>query len=228
MAILKIGLRVQVKARFFILMANPNYELKAQVLESGICRDIKKIDRQYYLNCLNGIVEDSELNERYFDLLNTYDYGWILEAKKINKASFNKTNRLREKIKSYLESGPCLWVTLTFTDKTLESTSEDTRKQYVRKYLKSNYEDYIANIDYGSKNGREHYHAIIRTDFINVKEWHQYGAIKVKHIRVNGEDKELSIKRLPKYINKLTNHAVKDTCKRCHIIYSRKPKTVVQ
>lgn len=203
-------------------MASPDYVLKAQVLKSGICKELKKINRQRFINANEGVIYDSELEGRYFDLINKVDYSWILEANKINNSSYQKTKRLREKIKNMIESSPCLWVTLTFTDKTLSSTSEDTRKQYVRKYLKSNYEEYIANIDFGKKNGREHYHAIIKTDFINLKEWHKYGAIKIKHIRVNGNDKDLSITRLPKYINKLTNHAVKETTKRCHIIYSRK------
>lgn len=217
-----MGTKAQCVWRFFILMASPNYELKAQVLKSGICKELKKIDRQTYLNALDGIVEDEELDNKFIDLVFHYGGDYVKEARKINLSGYQKTKRLREKIRQYLESGQCLWVTLTFTNKVLSTTSEDTRKQYVRKYLKSNYEDYIANIDYGSKKEREHYHAIIRTDFINLKAWHHLGAIKVEHIRVNGEDKERSIKRLPKYINKLTNHAVKDTCRRCHIIYSRK------
>lgn len=201
-------------------MASPNYELKAQVLKTDCCKRVRQYDRQVSQLSLKPCYESDFdiIDNMYIDMLFAYGKEYIEEARKINHSSYNKTHRLREKIKRYLESGSCLWVTLTFSNKTLESTSEDTRKQYVRRYLKSNYEDYIANIDYGSKNEREHYHAIIRTDYMNLKEWHQYGAIKVEHIRVN----ETSIKKLPIYINKLTNHAVKDTCRRCHIIYSRK------
>ena len=198
--------------------SKPNYELKAQVLKTDICNRLKKIDRQTYLNSKEGIVQDESLDNDYLDLLFQYGGDYVKEGRKINLAGARKTKRLRKKIERYLTSGACLWVTLTFTNKTLESTSEATRKKYVSRYLKSNYQDYIANIDYGSKNQREHYHAVIKTDNINLQAWHQYGAIKVEHIRVN----ENSIKRLPKYINKLTNHAVKETCRRCHIIYSRR------
>lgn len=201
-------------------MAKPNYELKAQVLKTDCCKKVKQYDRELGLVVTSPIYDNNDfdrLDNMYIDMLFSYGKEYIEEARRLNSSTYHKRARLNKKIKRYLESGNCLWVTLTFSNKTLESTSEETRKQYVRRYLKSNYKDYIANIDYGSKNDREHYHAIIRTDYMNLKEWHQYGAIKVEHIRTN----DVSIKKLSKYVTKLTNHAVKETCKRCHIIYSR-------
>lgn len=202
------------KGDFYFMI---DYKLKSKVLKTDICKQLKQIDYKTYDNAINGIVNDEKLDNEYLDVLFQYGHEYVKEARKINLASFQKTKRLRRKIEKMLTNSPCLWITLTFKDSVLETTREDTRRQYVRKYLKNNYPDYIANIDYGSINEREHYHAIIATNNINLREWHQYGAIKVEHIRVNKQ----SEKRLPKYITKLTNHAIKETTKRCHIIYSR-------
>ena len=51
-------------------------------------------------------------------------------------------------------------ITLTFSNDSLEFQCEKTRKQYVSRFLNANTVDYIACIDYGKKNQREHYHAI--------------------------------------------------------------------
>ena len=114
-----------------------------------------------------------------------------------------------------LESGECLFLTLTFTDATLGKTTEDTRRQAVRRYLKSFGVPYVANIDYGKKNGREHYHAVIQTDHVDYAAY-TYGAINGERIR-SAED----YVKLSKYVAKLTNHAIKQTNKRQVIIYSK-------
>lgn len=210
----------------------PDYELKSQVLKTDICKQLKRLDRQNYINCINGIVQDYDLDDKYIDLLFQYGEKYIKEARKINKSSYDKTQRLREKIKSFLESGnSCIWLTLNFNDETLNNTNDDTRRKYVREFLKP-YKDYIANIDFGNDGeyidrhgnkrigtSREHYHAIVKSDFIDMDKW-LYGFAFTERIRNN----EKSIKKLPKYITKLTNHAVKESTKRCHIIYSRKVK----
>ena len=129
-----------------------------------------------------------------------------------------------------LNSGKCLFLTLTFTDKVLDSTSPETRRRYVSYYLKQFGVPYIANIDFGTAdayiddNGnerqgtkREHYHAVIQTDKIDLSEWHKYGAIKLEKIRASQNDNI----RLAKYVSKLTNHAIKETTKRACLIYSR-------
>ena len=213
----------------------PNYELKAQVLKTDICKRLKKLDRQNYLNSIEGVIQDYDLDSEYIDLLFQYGEVYIKEGRKINLSSYKKTQRLRDKIRQFLESGNCIWLTLNFNNETLESTNDITRRQYVRRFLKE-YKDYIANIDFGDDGeyidrhgnkriatSREHYHAIVKTDYIDMSKW-LYGYAFTERIRNNDK----SIKKLPKYITKLTNHAVKESTKRCHIIYSRKPKTVVQ
>lgn len=136
------------------------------------------------------------------------------EAKKINHASYQRANRLKQRISTIIQKDS-LFLTFTFTDEVLQRTSSDTRKQYVRRFLNAFNVPYVANIDFGSKNGREHYHAILQMPKINLTQW-KYGALNGKIIRNTSDDIKLA-----KYISKLTNHAIKETTKRQAIIYSR-------
>lgn len=151
--------------------------------------------------------------------LDGYEY-WH-EGEKLNNARYARTSRLRSRIINLL-TAPCVFVTLTFTDKVLDTTSYKTRRKYVARYLKSLGVPYVANYDTGEKRGREHYHGIVQLYKINVEALHEwldnYGNIDVERI-VNPHSK-----RLARYISKLTNHAIKDTCKQCRVIYSRDVK----
>lgn len=113
---------------------------------------------------------------------------------------------------------PCSFLTLTFTDDVLASTSEDTRRRYVARFLKSISQNYVGNIDYGKLNEREHYHAIVEGDQLDLSSW-TYGFTKC--IKVGYSDIITDTARLSKYINKLSNHATKKTTKGKKIIYSR-------
>lgn len=105
----------------------------------------------------------------------------------------------------------CLFLTLTFTNDVLSSTLQNTRRTYVSRYLKNNAYNYLANIDFGSQNGREHYHAVVDNANIDLNGW-SYGAINYEHIRY-------SPNKIATYINKLSLHSVKDTAG--FLIYSR-------
>ena len=175
------------------------------------------INEGIVLNSLNSdSVSLAELQNEciYNELGNVYN-----EIAKIDNASCHRASRLRKRIESMLLNGDCLFLTLTFNDNTLNQTSEDTRRQYVRKYLKSFNCPYVANIDFGADNGREHYHAVINTSHIDLALWRVYGNINVE--RVRNKSIELSKTRLSKYISKLSNHAIKETTRRCCLIYSR-------
>ena len=135
------------------------------------------------------------------------------ETLKINKADLNRNCRLKKRIAKYLSMGQCLFLTFTFNDTCLNNTSEETRRKYVRRWLKSYSSYYVANIDFGSINEREHYHALIRVDRVDPTDWH-HGTINVKRVRPTSDGKALA-----KYISKLTNHAIKETTKRYALIY---------
>lgn len=128
-------------------------------------------------------------------------------CERINNARYQKNKRLNRFMKPAVEMRDCVFVTLTFSDDTLERTSAKTRREYVTDFLRP-YICYVFNLDYGKKNEREHYHAlVVGVRSIDCKPWHKYGAIKVEIVR-NREAPQ----KMTKYMTKLTNHATKGTC----------------
>lgn len=133
----------------------------------------------------------------------------------------------KEEELSFSSGGKIAFVTFTFSDETLNRTSDDTRRQKVRRTLKKVSSVYIANIDFGKERDREHYHALLSYDgFESVLAltkaikalWGEYGFIKVERVG----NKETDKKRLGKYLIKLGLHSMKDTTKAHRLIYSRK------
>lgn len=207
----------------------PNYELKAKVLKNGYCDMQRKValttyilDRQIKKSLASGeIVElkkplSMQELELYDMIARKNSIEWK-EAERVNQAYYKRNQRLKEKIKNMLLSGQCIFLTLTFKNDVLNSTTSETRHRYVARALKAMATQYIANIDYGKKNEREHYHAIVLCETVSHKQW-KYGNIDFKRVRVEQDD---SVIKLSKYINKLTNHAIKETTKQNRLIYSR-------
>lgn len=202
-----------------------DYEFKSRVLNSGIVEVVNALSYAsyyYYLteeeraNMRPPLFSEEETFEKTSILRNEYPQEYH-EAENICRATYLRQKRLRNRIASYLDKGHCLFLTLTFRDDVLASTNEETRKKYVKRFLKP-YGAYVANVDYGEKKGREHYHAVVLSDSVDCSEWfEQCGAIDIEHIRVDGK----SPVRLGKYIAKLTNHAIKETNRRCTVIFSR-------
>lgn len=235
-------------------MANKaNYELKAQVIGNGCAKiqrkfmlsDWKKRQLEEKIDKLEleqeklGIDNSDLLNDlekqynkiqsfytMYNDKLKDYSSKEIKEAEKVNYASYKRTKRLKDKIYDMLKNKNAIFLTLTFKDSVLNSTTESTRKDYVRKFLKSQCSCYVANIDYGKKNEREHYHALVipLNDIIDGTSYREKcGSIDFERVwhKKNENDFEKSAVRIAKYVNKLTNHAIKETTKQSRIIYSR-------
>lgn len=180
-----------------------------------IARDLRRI-----INRLNYAElpqeERNELIEHYF---------WIMELSENNDVdidegmrlyeNYRKRNaRLRKRISKIIRCDS-LFLTFTFRPDVLETTSQDTRQQYVRKFLKTISSNYVANIDFGGKFGREHYHAVcIVSGKVDYTKWN-YGALN--GVRVRKGSSPLAI---AKYVNKLTYHATKETTTQ-KIIFSR-------
>jgi len=174
----------------------------------------RKAKMQYLINLI-VMLQDEALSRFNVDLTNSNDY-LVEETKKINRADYKRGQHLKDKVNSLLKM-PCLFLTYTFTNDTLKKYQNvESLRRFVRRHLNSLgcQVRYIANIDYGSKNDRVHYHAIVQTDYIDPTTW-SYGALNVKRI-TNPNSRALG-----KYISKLTNHAIKDTAKCNRVIYSR-------
>ena len=200
----------------------PDYAKNADVIRSGLCITEKQVSRAFYAQHVldtTGEVIYSEMDTQRAEELQLFHRMFNLEnweeARRINHASRARVKRLKTRISSMLKSGECLFLPLTFTDEILRKTTENTRRQAVRRYLKSFGFPYVANIDFGKKNGREHYHAVIQTDHVDYSAY-TYGAINGEKIH-SAED----YVKLSKYVAKLTNHAIKETNKRQVIIYSK-------
>lgn len=138
------------------------------------------------------------------------------EVCRINHAGFERITRLKKRISEIVDSSKdSTFLTLTFTNEILSSTSAETRRRYVARFLKSFGVPYVANIDFGKHTEREHYHAVIGCK-VPRDAW-SYGFSNRKPIKVH----EDSITRLSKYTAKLTNHAIKETTHRQALLYSR-------
>lgn len=213
------------------MRSKPNYELKAKVLKDGWVEAQKKYSLTQFKKGqeLKAFYENGEIvelwkpldpsQEKFYQFLMAQEDNKIYwkEAERVNNASYHRTKRLKLKILNMITSGSCIFLTLTFKNDVLENTSQETRKRYVARALKTMSSCYIANIDYGKKNEREHYHAIVLADSVDHKLW-KYGNIDFERVRTN---EDTSPVKIAKYITKLTNHAIKETVKQNRLIYSR-------
>lgn len=210
-----------------------NYELKSKVLRENPDLLLKvKQSRllEYAINQYqeNGVVLRS-LNAENRGVLRQTDLfiecaekDLILEyfeAIKLNKAYYNRQTRLQKRVADMLLSGNCIFGTLNFNDETLNTTTEKERRVAVVRYLKSLGGRYIANIDFGKRNHREHYHFLMVIDYCDGKSWLKYGCTYFE--RVRNRNIESDKEKLSRYIAKLSNHAIKETTKRSALIYSR-------
>ena len=205
-------------------MSKIDYEFKSVVL--NVHQDIIKLQKQFSRE--NYLVERIEnydktkykyLSEILSHFANEDEYMWKVykECEKINHASYKRNKRLKDRIEQMLLDGNCYFLTLTFSDDTLNRTSDKWRRKSVTYILKEISPEYVANIDYGKKNGREHYHAVIRCDSVpDLSAWKRFGFFNVKLVR--SED---DFEKLGKYVGKLTNHAIKNTTRGTRIIYSK-------
>lgn len=191
-----------------------DYKLKAEVLKTDCVRRVKRMDQANYNLCVNGIVPKFDIDDEFINLCFQFGGKYIKESRKINNASYRRVERLNERITTYLSKGQCIFLTLEFSPQTMQNTSAETRRKYVARYLKDVSDYYVANIDYGGKRGREHYHAVVVADWVDHK-W-EYGYMLRQLIHRTNSNILLS-----KYISKLTNHAIKETTKRQVYIYSR-------
>lgn len=144
---------------------------------------------------------------------------------RIWKSNKDRKERLKKRVFSLIESGKAQFLTLTFSPSFLErETSEETRRRYIRRFLKEQCSGYVANIDFGEDNDREHYHAVVvpradRIDYQPYVDFFDNSRIYAQNIPLVNTEKSRDCLAL--YINKLTNHALKDNGHYQRLIFSR-------
>lgn len=206
-----------------------DYLLKSKILKEGTKLKLYNNSRRvifnyvYYHNC--SLDEFNIANETLIWLSKDNPEAFK-EYYRLSNARCKRVLRLKHRIMDMVIGYDCLFLTLTFNDSALKNNSAQSRRDAVRKFLKQFGVPYVANIDFGAKNGREHYHAILRIGEIDYHLW-KYGAINGLKIRndfkfdENGEFTSETVEKLSRYVAKLTNHAIKETTKRSVIMYSR-------
>lgn len=203
-----------------------DYKYKGTVISNKIQYEVAKIKKNIYFNNLfddlgiynANLYENESLSIMYDSLVDKFGFRSILESLRINNARYHRITRLRNRVESIINTNiNSYFLTLTFTNHYLTSTDALTRRRYITRYLKSITSNYIANIDFGKRKGREHYHAIVQCDFIDSKLW-KYGNLDFKLIDIS---KESCVDCLSKYVSKLSNHAIKYTNKRTCLIYPK-------
>lgn len=146
--------------------------------------------------------------------------GLGLEYRLYNNNHLRK-ERVKERIENMVNTNQAYFLTLTFSDKMFNrKCSPDTRRRYIRRFLKEQCKEYLANIDFGSTNEREHYHAVvIPKGLIDFDKYRKLFDSNINCKRIIKSD--LSNKLVSRYISKLTNHALKENGFYKRLIYSR-------
>lgn len=228
----------------------PDYEIKSLLL-NDYSYQIKCV-RKYRYWCY--LLEDQEKLTEFVDKLDSkqclqwQEYIVVardLESKfpfiykeilKIVNADRQRRLRLKNRIGNILSKGNAYFLTLTFSDESLNNTQAHIRRKYVSELCKSISNDYVGNVDFGKKKGREHYHVVISTDSFKdvdfklkrgvglcsdtvsaIDSWSKHGIYLVQPCGCDDKDAD----SLARYTCKLTNHAIKETTKRNALIYSR-------
>lgn len=156
-----------------------------------------------------------------YGLKNAFNDGLALEFR-LSQSNHVRKVRLKERISKMVNTNHAYFLTLTFNDSVFNrNLSPETRRRYIARFLKSECKEYVANIDFGSSNNREHYHAVVipKTiiDFAKYRKIFDNSNINYKRIIKGDKD----IKKLSLYIAKLTNHALKENGFYKRLIYSR-------
>ena len=201
-------------------MSKSNFLRKAEVLKNGDYENFRYVQQM----CQSVLKKFPTSKENPFDNVEdavAYDAwkrandaeNWK-ECERLDHARCARVSRLRGKVSYMVGKYDCNFTTLTFTDEVLARTSSETRHKYVARWVK-NFPCAIANVDFGTKLGREHYHVIVPVKKVDASTW-KYGAVKGKTIKKD----ENSVDKVARYTAKLVNHAIKETTKGCRTIYS--------
>lgn len=136
-------------------------------------------------------------------------------------AKFKRKGRVIKRVERMISTNHAYFLTLTFSDKMFaRGCSSETRRRYISRFLREQCRDYLANIDFGSHNEREHYHAVVipkgMIDFQRYRDLFDSN-INCKRIYVG----DSSVKLVSRYIAKLSNHALKENGYYKRLIFCR-------
>lgn len=198
-----------------------DYKYKSDIMKLDICKDVNTFN--WYMFLASNENYDSipydvyDLQDYFDDIYSRVGVSAILEAYRLNNARYHRTARLRKRIID-ITSSHSYFLTFTFSDDFIDSKVESKRK-YVQRFLKEHFNNYVGNVDYGFHNNRIHFHAVACAKFFDPNLW-KYGNLDYEVIFKTSDDDLV----LARYIDKLVNHAIKETTKRNSLIYCRVKK----
>jgi len=123
------------------------------------------------------------------------------------RAIWKLQKRIAERIEHMMTGTiPVFFLTFTFKDEHLPKLEhERSTEDKIRAFMTaSGVQSYVANIDYGKKNGRMHWHAVVQTPHLLDHKLWVYGSLDF----IKVPKTSISLK-LSKYLVKLQRHAVK-------------------
>ena len=200
--------------------------MEKYIIDNDLMQNVIDYNHNRYLDFKEGVVSDK-----------------VLEYERILCARYMKVSRVKKRLVWLLARFEYVYfVTFTFDNKRLNQ-KEETRRKLIKKTLEQiQGAKWILNIDYGKKNEREHYHCIVGLNnldldgdlisFLLTNKQQELGDIyldyKLKTIypcfvsaeRIGKHNED--IKRLSKYIDKLSNHCLKSSTYNSRIVYNFK------
>jgi len=195
-------------------------EISSCLKDNGIAKIVKK--RQ------ENIFQDYDEDTGQIDFYNKYT---LKEANndclglefRLYRANMRRRENIKRRIEEMLETNNCYFLTLTFNDRFLSrDITTETRRRYISRFLKEQCKCYVANIDFGSEKHREHYHAVVVPKSVKIdfgKYRNKFDASNINCVKVWNNAKSKDTYTM--YINKLTNHSLKDNGFYKRLIYSR-------
>lgn len=202
-----------------------NRSLKADLVRNGKYKQFTDLRNKNFINGLDLL--DYSLYSDFLSITEFESCCQLVDAKR----------KQRNKVKKWLvywlsrDDVKVCFLTLTFNNSTLNK-SFSARKQIINRTLSSNFLDYVSNVDYGSLNEREHYHALVVlsldefdlinwtkskrgcycSDFLLLEQYgKKYGFYNMQPINIKDDRSDLAdhINKLAGYIAKLVNHSIK-------------------
>lgn len=171
---------------------------------------------------LNDLIEYNKY--RRYCFINNIDFVPDLNLERKLKARYMKVSRIKKRLIYLLTRYDFIYfVTFTFDDK-LINRCDRTKRDLIKSSLLSFDEHikFILNIDYGKKTEREHYHCICATNNGSCLGTHLNNTYPSFTKTELCHKKSSDLKRLSKYINKLTNHSLKDSTRNKRIYFNFK------
>ena len=170
--------------------------------------------------------EDLLLKLKDYNHRRKYNLNFVKDKKmeSLLSSRYHKVSRIKQRLVwLYHHKKNLYFITFTFSDKNINKCDR-TKKDLIKHSLLDFDSDIfiILNQDFGKKNEREHYHCIVGTNSdLDLKVFLQLAypdIIWCEPIVMTSN----SIKQLPKYINKLTNHAIKNTTRGSRLYFNFK------